>query len=134
MAATSANFEKGREKHLNEGSGYRRKRMHVPLPAGMGWRCRRRGIIAPLVRIPAESTRVETFAGCCRTPATTVAFPLVEKQHPRFDNSGDVIRQKITYDATLMRIRTRTRIYVAAGASMRSYWREKEGRYMKRWV
>lgn len=25
MAATSANFEKGREKHLNEGSGYRRE-------------------------------------------------------------------------------------------------------------
>lgn len=36
MAATSANFVKGREKHLNEGSGYRRERMHVPLPAE-GW-------------------------------------------------------------------------------------------------
>lgn len=63
IAATSANFEKGREKHLNEGSGYRRERMRVPLPAGMGRRSRRRGIIAPFLRTPAGSTRVETWPG-----------------------------------------------------------------------
>lgn len=57
MAATSANFEKGREKHLNEGSGYRRKRTRVPLPAEMArWR-----IIARRERDRNGSTRVETL-------------------------------------------------------------------------
>lgn len=39
----------------------------------------------------AHPRRVNTrrnFAGCCRTPATTVAFPLVKKRPPRFDTSG----------------------------------------------
>jgi len=37
---------------------------------------------------PRRVNMRRNFAGCCRAPATTVAFPLVEKRPPRFDTSG----------------------------------------------
>lgn len=81
MAATSANLgRRGREKHLNEGSGYRRERKRVPLPARLGRRreSRSSGNYCVTCTHPRRVSGCRNFAGRRRAPAATPTFPIVD--------------------------------------------------------
>lgn len=117
-----ANFETVREKHLNEGSGYRRERMRVSLPAGSGRRWREvavgREIIAYRERTHGGSERVETSPSTLSRTCNNGGIPFSRRADlPRSDSLGprDVGPPE-------NHIRRHINAYVHIRARMRTCW------------